>query len=189
MSAGTRRAAFLDRDGTLIEDREYLARADDVVLLPGAAHAVRRLNESGVAAVVVTNQSGIARGLVTSAEYEAVRARLDELLAAAGARLDATYHCPHHPDFGVVCDCRKPGPALYEQATRELGLDPARSAFIGDRWRDVAPAQRFGGLGILVPSSHTPRDELARAATEARVLPSLGEAIGLLLEWGPKVSR
>jgi D-glycero-D-manno-heptose 1,7-bisphosphate phosphatase len=185
VSAGTgsRRAAFLDRDGTLIEDREYLARADDVVLVPGAAAAVRGLNASRVAAVVVTNQSGIARGLVTLAQYEAVRARLDTLLAAEGAHLDGTYYCPHHPDFGGVCDCRKPAPALYEQASRDLGLDPARSAFIGDRWRDVFPAQRFGGLGIMVPSPHTPQEELARATTDARVVPSLGDAVALLLSW------
>jgi D-glycero-D-manno-heptose 1,7-bisphosphate phosphatase len=176
-----RPAAFLDRDGTLIEDRQYLARPEGVALLPGAAAAVRRLNEAGVAAVVVTNQSGIARGLVTPAQYEAVRLRLDELLAAEGTRLDATYYCPHHPDFGGPCECRKPGPALYEQAARELGLDLARSAYVGDLWRDVAPALHFGGLGILVPSPHTPTADVERASAEAAVAATLGAAVAQLL--------
>ena len=171
------RAAFLDRDGTIIEDRHYLARPDGVALVPGAAAAVRRLNEAGVAAVVVTNQSGIARGLVTPAQYEAVRARLDELLAAEGARVDATYLCPHHPDFTGPCQCRKPGPALYEQASRELGLDLARSAYLGDLWRDVAPALHFGGLGILVPSPNTPEVDVVRAAAEATVATTLEDAV------------
>ncbi len=99
---------FLDRDGTIIRDTEYLSRPDDVELLPGAADAIRALNDAAVPVVVVTNQSGIARGYLSVAEYEAVAKRLDELLAARGARIDATYYCPHHPDFGGNCDCRKP---------------------------------------------------------------------------------
>jgi len=176
-----RRAAFLDRDGTLIEDRHYIARVEDVALVPGAAAAVRRLNEAGIAVVVVTNQSGIARGLVTVAQYEGVRARLDELLAGEGARLDATYVCPHHPELTGPCDCRKPGPALYERAARDHGLDPARSAFVGDRWRDVEPALRFGGVGILVPSPDTPREDVERASAAATVRHSLADAVDLVL--------
>src|SRR5512134_413953 len=94
-----RRAAFLDRDGTIIEDVNYIARAEDVRLLPGADEAIRLLNDAGVAVVVITNQSGIARGLVTPAQYESVCRRVDEVLATGGARLDATYYCPHHPDI------------------------------------------------------------------------------------------
>src|SRR5574338_106156 len=105
---GTRRAAFLDRDGTLIEDAIYLADPDRMRLLPGAAAAVRELNAHDVLAIVVTNQSGIAQGLLTEAQYEATRQRLDALLAERGARIDASYHCPHHPSVSGSCDCRKP---------------------------------------------------------------------------------
>jgi D-glycero-D-manno-heptose 1,7-bisphosphate phosphatase len=145
-----RAAVFLDRDGTLIEDRHYPRDPDQVRLLPGAADAVRRLNAAAIPAVVVTNQSGIARGLLTEADYAATTRRLDELLAAAGARLDGHYHCPHLPDVTGPCDCRKPGPLLYERAARELDLDLAASWWVGDRERDLGAADRFGGRAILV---------------------------------------
>lgn len=175
--AAPRPAVFLDRDGTLIEDRHYLRDPAGVVLVPGVADAVARLNARGVPVVVVTNQSGIARGLLTEADYARVHARLVELLAGAGARVDAAYHCPHHPDVDGACDCRKPGPALYERAAAELGLDLSRSLYVGDRWRDVAPALRAGGTGVLVPSPDTPADERERAAREAAVAPSLADAV------------
>ena len=176
-----RRAAFLDRDGTLIRDVHYIGRPEQVALLSGAARAVRRLNDAGVTVVVVTNQSGIARGLVTPEGYMKVKARLDELLAAEGARIDATYFCPHHPDVTGPCDCRKPGIALYERAVRDLGLDASRSAFVGDRFRDVAPARHFGGAGILVPSADTPYAEMERARAEAAIATTLGAAVDRIL--------
>lgn len=177
-----RPAAFLDRDGTIIVDVDYPSRPEDVELLPGAAAAIRRLNEHGVAAVVVTNQSGIARGLFDEAAYERVRARLDVLLAAEGARLDASYHCPHHPDFGSPCDCRKPGTALHERAARDLGLDASRSLYVGDRLRDVLPALRLGGRGILVVGPSTPPADAARAAADFEVADSLADAVGRFLD-------
>ena len=188
MSDGTaplRRAAFLDRDGTLIDDEHYLARPELVRLRPGAAAAVRRLNAAGIAAVVVTNQSGIARGLLTEDDYRRVAARLDELLAAAGARLDASYHCPHHPEVSGACACRKPGVALHERAAAELGLDLAASAYVGDRLRDVLPARRFGGLGILVPGPDTPTADMMRARAEFALASSLGPAVERIVAWRP----
>ena len=179
--AAGRRAAFLDRDGTLIVDRDYPSRPEEVVLLPGAAEAVRRLNAAGVATVVVTNQSGIARGLVTEEQYRRVAARAEELLAAEGARIDATYYCPHLPEVTGPCECRKPGTLLYRQAAAALGLALERSAFIGDRWRDVEPGLVLGGRGILVPSPSTPAEDLARARAEAEVAPTLGEAVDRIL--------
>ena len=143
-------AVFLDRDGTLIEDRHYLRDPSRVRLMPGAAEAVRRINLAGRPVVVVTNQSGIARGLLTEADYAATARRLAELLAAEGARLDGQYHCPHHPDLSGKCDCRKPGTLLYRRAAAELGLDLERSWWIGDRIRDIAAAGALGGRGLLV---------------------------------------
>ena len=182
--SGRRPAAFLDRDGTIIRDATFVSGPDDVELLPGVVEAIRRLNDRGVAVVVVTNQSGIARGLFGHDDYEAVRKRLDALLATRAEdglqapRIDASYMCPHHPDVSGPCDCRKPGLALYRQAIAEHGLDPAQSVFVGDRWRDVAPASVLGGLAILLDAESTPDEDRARAATESiATAASLSEAV------------
>lgn len=177
-----RAAVFLDRDGTLIEDVHYISRADDVRLLAGVAAAVRRLNEAGVPVIVVTNQSGIGRGIVSEADYEAVRQRLESLLAAEGAHVDATYHCPHAP--GTDCDCRKPATALYAKAIAEHGLDGARSYFIGDRLRDVEPSRTFGGRGVLVPSPDTPAADYFRARDEYVIATTLSAAVDRVLQAG-----
>jgi D-glycero-D-manno-heptose 1,7-bisphosphate phosphatase len=145
-----RPAVFLDRDGTLIEDRHYLRDPAQVRLLPGAADAVRQLNVARIPAVVVTNQSGIARGLLTEADYAATARRLDELLAAAGAHLDGHYHCPHLPEISGPCECRKPGPLLYQRAAGDLDLDLPASWWVGDRERDLGAADRFGGRALLL---------------------------------------
>ena len=181
-----RPAAFLDRDGTIIRDASYIRDPKDVELLPAAADAIRRLNERGVAVIVVTNQSGIARGWLTAEDYGRVRARVDELVAAAGARIDDSYMCPHHPDITGPCDCRKPGIALYAQAIAEHGLDPDRSLFVGDRWRDVAPAAPLGGLGILLDAASTPPADVERArAGRIPIVASLGEAVDQFLRTLP----
>jgi histidinol-phosphate phosphatase family protein len=176
-----RPAVFLDRDGTIIHDADYLRNPDDVELLPGAARAIARLNARGMPVIVVTNQSGIARGLLTHDDYDAVRRRLDALLAAGGAHVDASYICPHHPDYTGACECRKPGTLLYRQAAAEHGIDLTRSAFVGDRWRDVAPAVELGGRAVLVSGPSTPVDDLRQAAAEAEVVLSLGEAVDRIL--------
>lgn len=169
-----RPALFIDRDGTLIADAHYLADASRVTLLPDAAAAVQRANEAHVPVVIVTNQSGIARGLITAAQYDATRARTEALLAAAGATVLTSYHCPHWADITGPCDCRKPGLGMYRQAAREHSLSLQHSAYIGDRWRDVQPAIATGGIGILVPGVETPRAdvETARSSVESRVFMS-----------------
>lgn len=172
---------FFDRDGTLIADEHYVRDPERVRLLAGAATAVRRVNDAGLAVVVVTNQSGIARGMYTEADYERVRDRANALLGELGARVDATYHCPHHPDFGPACACRKPGIALFQQAASEHALDLARSAFVGDRLRDVQPAARFGAFGVLVPSADTPFGEMQRAESEFTVSTTLAAAVDRVL--------
>ncbi len=177
----TGRAVFLDRDGTIIEDPGYLADPAAMRLLPGAADAIARLNRAGLPAIVVTNQSGIARGLYDEAAYAATTRRLAELLAERGARVDAQYHCPHHPDFSGPCECRKPGVLLYQRAAADFGLHLARCWWVGDRLRDALPAERFNGKGILL----TPRDlhELpANAAGRFPVLPDLAAAVDLILQ-------
>lgn len=173
-----RPAAFLDRDGTIIRDANYIRNPDDVEVLPGVAAALRELNERGVAVIVLTNQSGIARRMLTTRDYEAVTQRLDAQLGAEGARIDATYMCPHHPDVTGPCDCRKPGLGLYRKAIHDHHLDPARSAFIGDRWRDVAPALVLGGMPILLDVDSTLEDDRVDALRNGvATAPSFATAI------------
>lgn len=148
------RAAFLDRDGTIIEEVQYLADPDGVVLVPGAAEGLRDIRRAGFELVVVTNQSGIARGYYSENEFRAVQDRVALLLAAEGVQLDAVLHCPHHPDFTGPCDCRKPALGLYEQARTALGLDLAASIYVGDRLSDVMPALSTGGTGYLVRTGY-----------------------------------
>jgi histidinol-phosphate phosphatase family protein len=177
-----RAAAFLDRDGTVIRDANYIADPRDVEVLPDAPDAIRRLTQNGMAVIIVTNQSGIGRALFAPEDYEAVRRRLDDLLAAEGAHIDASYMCPHHPDVSGPCDCRKPGLALYRQAIAEHDLDSSRSVFIGDRWRDLAPADTLGGARYLIDLDTTPpedRDRAHRAGVE--IVGSLGEAVDRFL--------
>ena len=175
---------FFDRDGTLIDDVHYIARPELVRLRPGVARAVARVNAAGWAAVVVTNQSGIARGFLTEDDYARVQTRTDALLAEGGARIDASYHCPHLPEVTGPCDCRKPGVLLYRRAAADLGLAPDRSAFIGDRLRDVVPARTLGGLGILVASRSTPLLDVQRARDEFTLNTTLEAAVDRALAWG-----
>ena len=182
----TRKAAMLDRDGTIIPDRVYTCEPDDVVLLPGAATAIRQLAAAGYPSIVVTNQSGIARGLISLTQYHAVRRRLDELLMAEGAMLTDTFTCPHHPDFGSPCACRKPNTGLFERAARVHELDLSRCLYIGDKARDVTPALKFGGRGVLVQSRYTADEDVAQAdAASIRVVASLIDAVALLLAPAP----
>lgn len=173
-----RPAAFIDRDGTIVAERHYLSDPDRVALVPGVPDALRRLRHAGYALVVTTNQSGIARGLYTESDFRAVQRRIEQVLARHGIRLDGVYHCPHHPDFTGPCACRKPGTGMYRQAARELGLDPARSLFIGDRLKDVEPASALGGTAILVRTGYG-REEARRAGPEVRVVDDLLAAAAL----------
>lgn len=145
-------AIFLDRDGTLIEERHYLSEPAQVALFPGTAEALATLAGAGFALVIVTNQSGIGRGLFTEDQLQAVHRHLEATLGTLGVRLDGIYHCPHAPE--QVCDCRKPQPGLVDRACAELDLDPAASFVIGDKPADVALAVRVGARPILVRTGY-----------------------------------
>jgi D-glycero-D-manno-heptose 1,7-bisphosphate phosphatase len=176
-----RRAVFLDRDGTIIEDAGYLRNPAGVRLLPGAAQAIARLNQQGLVVVVVTNQSGIARGLLTEDDYNATERRVDELLALEGARIDAHYFCPHLPELSGPCECRKPGSLLYRQAAERFGIDLSRSWWVGDRVRDVLPAESLGGKGILVLTG-VGNDEANTASSRGFITTrDLGTAVQIVL--------
>ena len=195
-SGGGRRAVFLDRDGTVLQEERYLADPDGVVLVPRAVQALKTLRDAGYALVIVTNQSGIARGLYTENDYRAVAERLDELLAAAGVPLDATRYCAHHPDCGDPCRCRKPDTGMYRDAANALGLDLKASYYVGDKITDVRPALVLGGKGVLVrtgfgaeqepgvPEGVAVADDLWAAA---RLI--VGEAGGSHFQYGDEPER
>ncbi|HJQ11450.1 MAG TPA: HAD family hydrolase [Gemmatimonadaceae bacterium] len=174
-------AVILDRDGTVMVDAHYIKSPDQVRLLPGAAAAVKRINDAGVPVIIVTNQSGIARGIFTVEDYEAVRTRFESLLREEGAHIDASYYCPHLPGDPPVCNCRKPGTLLFEQAIADFKLDPARVGYVGDRWRDVAVSKTLGGRGIVIESTETTMDDRRRIEQDGiKTVRSLGEAVEIL---------
>ena len=170
-----RRAALLDRDGTIIVDRHYLHDATLVELLPGAAEGIRLLASAGIPSVVCSNQSGIARGLVSLEQYRAVRLRTAELLEAEDATLLDSFACPHHEEFTGPCECRKPGTLLFRQAAAVHELDLARSMFAGDKYRDVSPALGFGARGYLLRGADTPAGDIANAERDG--IPVVGSLL------------
>jgi len=141
-------AVFLDRDGTINEEMGYINHLSRFRIFAQTAPAIRRLNEAGLKVVVISNQSGVARGYFSAALLAEVNRRLTEVLAAGGARLDGFYICTHHPEEG--CPCRKPKPELILQAARDLDLDLGRSYLVGDRYNDIQTAANAGVKGILV---------------------------------------
>lgn len=162
LSAPKMPAAFLDRDGTIIEDLGYLGDPARIQFIPGAQDALRALRASGYRLILVTNQAGVARGLITETDVQRVNQRLQELLADAGVPLDGIYYCPHHaeagpPEYRRDCGSRKPGPGMIERARRDFALDLERSVIIGDHLSDAGVARHFAGMrGITVLTGHGP---------------------------------
>jgi heptosyltransferase-2 len=184
-------AAFLDRDGTIIEDPGYLCDPEKIQFIPGAIDALRALQQAGYRLVLVTNQAGVARGLLTETDVRRVNERLVALLAEAKVHLDGIYYCPHHPEYGPPeyrrdCDCRKPKPGMIHRAIRDLGLDPSRSVVIGDHTSDVALAQAFPGMvGIMLRTGHGAEQwrkiQAGALAGPEHVADDLGAAVRWLL--------
>ncbi len=141
------KACFLDRDGVVNVEVDYLYEPDKVAIVEGTAEALRRLKELGFLRIVVTNQGGVARGMYGEEDIQAVHRRIRELLAAEGAEIDAFYHCPHHEKFTGECPCRKPAPGMLLAAAREHDIDMARSFMVGDRLSDLE-AGRNGGCAV-----------------------------------------
>lgn len=177
-----RRAAFIDRDGVLNEDRGYVSRAEDFHWLPGVVPALARIQAAGYALVVVTNQSGIARGFYTQADFEILTAHMREQLRVSGVTLDAVELCPHLPtatvpEYRVDCDCRKPRPGMILRAAKALELDLAASCLFGDKASDIT-AGRAAGVGRcwLIGDAQSPAGRDADGAS-----PSLSQAVDALL--------
>ncbi len=176
----------MDRDGTLNPDLHYLKDAARLELFRGVGEALRLIREHGELVVCVTNQSGVERGLYSVEDVERIHGRLNELLGAAGARVDAFYYCPHTPEHG--CACRKPGTELFERARHELGIDLATSAIVGDRRVDIAAGRRLGLLTALVRTpgheAEVDAEMAANGVTADVVADSFAGAVGRLLSRG-----
>lgn len=168
----TARALFLDRDGTLVHARHYPSRPEELVLYDGVTGALRRLQAAGFKLVIVTNQSGIARGLFTEDDLMVMHDHLAHELAAGGVRVDGFYHCPHHPDgivegLAVACDCRKPEPGMILRASSDLGIDTGASWFVGDILADVEAGNRAGCRTVLVDLGTEPLPAAAAQTPDA----------------------
>ena len=152
---------FLDRDGTMNEEVNYLHRPEDLKLLPGVAEAVRRFNEAGYAVIVVTNQAGVARGFYTEKDVVKLHEYMNRMLMESGAHVDAFYYCPHHPEHGIgaykkVCHCRKPATGMFEEAEKkfEKGINKQESYMIGDKLLDTEAGHNYGVKSILVGTGY-----------------------------------
>jgi D-glycero-D-manno-heptose 1,7-bisphosphate phosphatase len=163
-------AAFIDRDGVINEELDYVHRIDDFHILPGVVDGLRLLRQHGFELVVVTNQAGIGRGLYTEADYQQLNAHMQAQFASAGAPLAAVYHCPHHPTaatgrYRIECNCRKPRPGMLLRAAQDLNLDLSRSVIVGDKQSDLEAGRAAGVQAcVLVESGHMPS---AKARTMA----------------------
>ncbi len=161
---------FLDRDGTINEEVGYLSNPSDLRLIPGAASGIQALNQAGFKIIIVTNQSGLARGYFSLSTLEEIHRRLLDELALRGAYIDGIYFCPHHPEEG--CNCRKPRTGLVERAIRELGLDISRAYVVGDKKIDLLLAKNIGAKAVLVLTGYG-QHELALLKKEKTVFPDI----------------
>lgn len=153
------KAVFLDKDGTLIEDVGYMSSHHQVKFIPGAPEAIKKLNEAGFKVIIISNQAGVARGLVTENMVMTIDKTINKQLLAQGAHFDAAYYCPHHPEHGVypykqACDCRKPNPGMIKKAQKRFDLDLAKSFMIGDKATDIECGRNAGLKTVIVKTGY-----------------------------------
>ena len=166
--------ALVDRDGTINEDAGLLHRESGLVIIPGAAQGIKLLNSHGIKVAIVTNQPVVARGMCSEEDIQRINKKLEDLLGRDGARIDAVYYCPHHPDhpeagdprYRKDCYCRKPRIGMLEAASRRFGIPPDRCFMIGDSTRDVAAGKDFGCRTLLVRTGHGGKDGKYQAAPD-----------------------
>lgn len=184
-----KRAVFLDRDGTINVEREYLYRVEDFQFIEGAPYAIKRLRDAGYLVVVVTNQSGVARGYYTLDDVAALHRYIQQQLAEIGTAIDAFYTCPHHPSAGrgelrQACDCRKGSPGMLLQAAAELDIDLARSFMIGDKRVDIEAGRRAGCTPLMVLTGYGAREAGYLPDDEGSLFADLSAAADYLLGEG-----
>ncbi len=182
-----RRAVFLDRDGTLNEEVRYPSRPEEIKIFPGSYEAVKRINRAGLLAIVLTNQSGVGRGLFTEEALSSIHEGMKSSFAGHGARLDAFYCCPHYapagdPRYGRECDCRKPNPGLAERAAEEWGIDLATSYLVGDKVEDMALALRIRAVPVLVLTGYG-RESQARLREQGLEPAAVADDVLAAVDW------
>ncbi|MBN1504003.1 MAG: HAD family hydrolase [Candidatus Eisenbacteria bacterium] len=176
-------AVFVDRDGTVIEEIGYQSDPDGVKLIPDAAASLSKLNKLGIPVVVISNQAGVARGLFTVGDLDRVHDRFVELLGAEGAFVDAAYYCPHHPEFGAECDCRKPKPGLLLKASEDMGIDLGRSFMVGDRLIDLQAGKAAGASTVFVRTGYGEREMQEHQAEIMRTADRVCDDLAQAVEW------
>lgn len=190
MKGKKRPGVFLDRDGTINEDVGYISDPDDFQLIPGSAEAIARLNGEGFVVIVVTNQSGVARGYFTEDDVLTINNKMVGELEKVGAYVDGVYYCPHHPDFGdegyrLDCECRKPGTGMVKKAAREFNIDVKRSFVVGDHRGDLELGRNAGAKTIMVLTGHG-REERKKMEGDGiapdHIADDLSSAVGYILE-------
>lgn len=180
---------FVDRDGTLIEERDFLRLPEGLRLIDGAAQSIRKLNQRGLVTCVISNQSGVARGLLSEGDLQSIHRRLTEELAREGAAVDRIYYCPHHPGGSVEpyvtdCECRKPKPGMMRKAERELSIDLSRSYVVGDKLVDIQAGRAVAATTILVLTGYGESSlEMSKKENVPAdfVAPSIGEAVEFII--------
>lgn len=183
-SQRTNKAVFLDRDGVIVREVDRLHRLDQLRILPGAANAIRELNRLGYLAIVITNQAVVARGWITEAEVDEIHAVMIKRLGRRGAKIDAVYYCPHHPNanlkkYRLVCRCRKPNPGMILDALKKFKINPKGSFMVGDKTSDILAGKRAGLKTIMVSTGYGGKDGLLKAKPDF-VVRDLGYVVRLL---------
>ena len=179
-------AVFLDRDGTINVDKDYLHKVEDFEFIPGSLEAIKTLKDAGYSVIVVTNQSGVARGYFSLDDVTRLHEHIQQALEAAGTAIDAFYVCPHHPEKGLgehrkECDCRKGRPGLLLQASADLGIDLQRSFMIGDKIADIEAGENAGCQPILVQTGYGQESRLRIDESRAIICADLASAVGVIL--------
>jgi D-glycero-D-manno-heptose 1,7-bisphosphate phosphatase len=180
------KAVFLDRDGTIIEDSGYINSPEQIKFIPGSIEAIRKLNDAGYKVVIISNQAGIARGLLTEDMLQTIDKIIHRQILSGGGHIDASYYCPHHPEHGAypykqVCECRKPHPGLIKRAVRDQALELAGSFMVGDKPSDVETGQRAGVKTVFVRTGHGREEEKKLKEKPDHSADNLAEAVRWIL--------
>lgn len=180
------KAVFLDRDGTIVQDVGYMNSPQQIEFIPGSIEAIKKLNAAGFKVVVITNQAGVAKGLVTEDMLQTIDKTLHKGILSGGAHLDGLYYCPHHPEHGFypykqVCECRKPHPGLIKRAHRDLNIDLSKSYMVGDKGTDIEAGQRAGTKTVFVLTGKGAREKQSLQCKPEHTAKNLFDAVNWIL--------
>jgi D-glycero-D-manno-heptose 1,7-bisphosphate phosphatase len=184
--SGKSKAVFLDRDGTIIEDSGYINSPDQIKFIPGSIEAIKQLNQAGYKVVIISNQAGVARGLLSENMLQTIDKLIHRQVLSGGGHIDASYYCPHHPEHGAypykqVCECRKPHPGLIKRAVRDKNLELSGSFMVGDKSSDVETGKSAGVQTVFVRTGHGQAEEKKLKEKPDHRADNLAEAVRWIL--------